>query len=201
MNATTFSTNKDFRKSVDIRKKFRRGKIERRIYLPPDDFTYGLPNTYIKSFRDLIYNVHGNCAEDEIRHEYDTFIKEKTYRKPKPTKVIPRFVSPMVEKMKNREIEKQNLTGYGGFYSSINGRSYTSREKKPLYKLKMFQDVNSKVAEEVKLFKTYYPYKKTKKVDNGIDKLINKVQKELKDENCKNNEIYNNYNTDIYCKK
>ena len=35
MNATNFGTNKDFRKTVDIRQKVRHGKIERKIYLPP----------------------------------------------------------------------------------------------------------------------------------------------------------------------
>ena len=44
MNATNFGTNKDFRKTVDIRQKMRHGKLEKKIYLPPEDFAYGLPN-------------------------------------------------------------------------------------------------------------------------------------------------------------
>ena len=44
----------------------------------------------------------------------------------------------------------------------------TQKYDNPLYKLKMFQDVVSKVAEEVRLFKVYHPYKKKKKVDDGM---------------------------------
>ena len=47
--------------------------------------------------------------------------------------------------------------------------------EKPLYKLKMFQNVGSKVAEQIKQFKTYQPYKKK----NNLDDLIEKVQGEI----------------------
>ena len=60
----------------------------------------------------------------------------------------------------------------------------------------MFQDVGSKVAEEVKLFKTYHPYKKKKKVDDGVDYLINKVQGEI--EQNKKQDINNNQNINQY---
>ena len=200
MNATTFGTNKDFRKTVDIRQRVRHGKIERRIYLPPDEFSYGLPNKYIASFRDLLLNAHGNWCEDEIRHEYDLFIKEKTYRKPKPKKVIPRFVNPLVEEMKRREMDKKNLTAYGGFYGISDYNSFSQRNQKPLYKLKMFQDIPSKVEKEIKLFKTYHPYKHKKKKVDDIDHLINKVQGELQqNENCKNDKPDIDNNPQINC--
>ena len=64
MNATNFGTNKDFRRTVDIRQKVRHGKIERKIYLPPEDFAYGLPNRPPTPFKDVIYNAYGNRAED-----------------------------------------------------------------------------------------------------------------------------------------
>ena len=69
-----------------------------------------------------------------------------------------------------------SLTGYELDYDAY---QQTKKNEKPLYKLKMFQDVGSKVAEEVKLFKTYHPYKKRKKNDDGVDYLINKVQGEI----------------------
>lgn len=47
-------------------------------------------------------------------------------------------------------------------------------EEKPMYKLKMFQDVGSKVQENLKGFKTY-----VQKKDN-MDNLIEKVENELK---------------------
>ena len=48
------------------------------------------------------------------------------------------------------------------------------KEEKPMYKMKMFQDVGSKVKENLKGFKTY-----VESCDN-IDDLIEKVQNELK---------------------
>ena len=82
-----------------------------------------------------------------------------------------------------RELEKKGFTT--GFEKKEN--------EKPLYKLKMFQDVGSKVAEEVKLFKTYHPYRKKKKVDDGVDYLINKVQGEIEQNNKEKMKEFNNY--------
>lgn len=52
--------------------------------------------------------------------------------------------------------------------------SKNQEEEKPMYKLKMFQDVGSKVQENLKGFKTY-----AQKKDN-MDNLIEKVENELK---------------------
>ena len=180
MNATNFATNKDFRKTVDIRQKVRKGKIEKKIYLPPEDFAYGLPNRPPTPFKDVIYNAYGNRAEDIIRNEYDNYIRERSIRDNKPPEVITRYINPKAEEYKMREIEKKGLTN--GFQDK--------EKEKPLYKLKMFQDVGSKVAEEVKLFKTYHPYRKKQKVDDGVDYLINKVQGEIQ-QNQKDNEQLN----------
>ena len=57
----------------------------------------------------------------------------------------------------------------------------------------MFQDVGSKVAEDIKLFKTYHPYKKKKKNDDGVDYLINKVQGEIQQNQNLNQYPPNNY--------
>ena len=63
----------------------------------------------------------------------------------------------------------------------------------------MFQDVGSKVAEEVKLFKTYHPYKKRKKNDDGVDYLINKVQGEIQQNQNQNlNHYQSNQNQEQY---
>lgn len=176
MNATNFGTNKDFRKTVDIRQKVRKGKIEKKIYLPPEDFAYGLPNRPPTPFKDVIYNAYGNRAEDIIRNEYDSYIKERSVKNMKPPEVITRYINPKAEEYKMRDLEKKNgfLSGYTTGYDTKD-----KQNEKPLYKLKMFQDVGSKVAEEVKLFKTYHPYRKKKKIDDGVDYLINKVQGEI----------------------
>ena len=61
-------------------------------------------------------------------------------------------------------------------------------EEKPLYKLRMFQDVGSKVAEGIKAFKTYKPFKtesnvkENKKEDDGLNNIIEKVQGEIKEQ-------------------
>ena len=198
MNATNFGTNKDFRKTVDIRQKVRHGKIERKIYLPPEEFAYGLPNRPPTPFKDVIYNAYGNRAEDVIRNEYDNYIRERSVKNNRPPEVITRYVNPKAEEYKKRDLEKKtgSLTGYNtGFESGEN--AYENKKEKPLYKLKMFQDVGSKVAEEVKLFKTYHPYKKKKKVDDGVDYLINKVQGEIEQNNKHEMENYGNNNQNI----
>ena len=183
MNATNFATNKDFRKTVDIRQKVRKGKKEKKIYLPPEDFAYGLPNRPPTPFKDVIYNAYGNRAEDIIRNEYDNYIRERSIRDNKPPEVITRYINPKAEEYKMRELEKKGLTN--GFQDK--------EKEKPLYKLKMFQDVGSKVAEEVKLFKTYHPYRKKQKVDDGVDYLINKVQGEIEQNDKEKMKKLNNY--------
>ena len=183
MNATNFGTNKDFRKTVDIRQKVRHGKIERKIYLPPEEFAYGLPNRPPTPFKDVIYNAYGNRAEDIIRNEYDNYIRERSIKDNRPPEVITRYINPKAEEYKMRELEKKGLTN--GFQDK--------EKEKPLYKLKMFQDVGSKVAEEVKLFKTYHPYRKKKKVDDGVDYLINKVQGEIEQNDKEKMKKLNNY--------
>ena len=193
MNATNFGTNKDFRKTIDIRQKVRKGKIEKKIYLPPEDFAYGLPNRPPTPFKDVIYNAYGNRAEDIIRNEYDNYIKERSIKNIKPPEVITRYINPKAEEYKMRDLEKKN----GGLSGFITGYEKKDKEnEKPLYKLKMFQDVGSKVAEEVKLFKTYQQKKKKKKVDDGVDYLINKVQGEIEQNDKQKMNGFNNFNDD-----
>ena len=190
MNATNFGTNKDFRKTVDIRQKMRHGKIEKKIYLPPEDFAYGLPNRPPTPFKDVIYNAYGNRAEDVIRNEYDCYIRERSVKNKRPPKVIPRYINPKVEELKRREMErKAGSLNYDPLDAPLDIYQNQKNEK-PLYKLKMFQDVGSKVAEEIKLFKTYHPYKKKKKNDDGVDYLINKVQGEIEQNQ---NQDFNQY--------
>ncbi len=201
MNATNFGTNKDFRKTVDIRQKMRHGKIEKKIYLPPEDFAYGLPNRPPTPFKDVIYNAYGNRAEDVIRNEYDCYIRERSVKNKRPPKVIPRYINPKVEELKRREMEKKagSLNGYDPLDVPLDMLEQTKKNEKPLYKLKMFQDVGSKVAEEIKLFKTYHPYKKKKKTDDGVDYLINKVQGEIQqNENQNLNQFQPNQNQEQY---
>ena len=192
MNATNFATNKDFRKTVDIRQKMRHGKIEKKIYLPPEDFAYGLPNRPPTPFKDVIYNAYGNRAEDVIRNEYDCYIRERSVKNMRPPKVVPRYINPKVEELKKREMERKAGSLNYDPMDDPYAQTQTKKNDKPLYKLKMFQDVGSKVAEDIKLFKTYHPYKKKKKNEDGVDYLINKVQGEIQ-QNQNQNQNYGQY--------
>lgn len=156
MNATTFGTNKDFRKHVDIKQIVRVGSKDRHIVLPPEDFAYGMRYQASVSIKDLIYNLYGNEAEKEIDSEYKKFIKEKEEFTRLAAKTTPHFT----KLLKSRK-DNQNVV------------------EKPLYKMKMFQNTASKVSEKIKEFKTYKSNKASK---YSIDQLINKVQKEIEEQ-------------------
>ena len=59
-----------------------------------------------------------------------------------------------------------------------NVKNKQEQSLKPLYKMKMFSNVDSKVKENLKNFKTY-----DQKKQNDVDNLIEKVEQELKDIN------------------
>ncbi len=176
MGATGHTSNKEFRKNVDIRKKMKQGGKKRTIELPPEDFAYGLPGPAHEDIADVIYNTYGNRAEEMIKKEYEAFIAEKSkvYRRPK---VVPRFISPKVEEMKKKEEERKA--------NSLDAPIEEEKKEpeKPLYKLKMFLDVGSKVAENIKKFKTYKPFKIKSHVEeesDAINKIITDVQEDVK---------------------
>ena len=179
--ATGHTSNKEFRKNVDIRKKVKVGTINKNIILPDDGFAYGLPYPPHEDIADLIYNTYGNRAEDQIRKEYEAFIAEKSkvHRRPK---VVPRFISPKVEEMRKKE-EERKANSLDAPFGEENLEEENKEPEKPLYKLKMFLNVGSKVAEGIKKFKTYKPFKVKKSVEeenDGINKVIKDVQEEVK---------------------
>ena len=120
-----------------------------------------------------------------IKKDYEEFIDEKSkiYRRPK---VIPRFISPKVEEMKKKE-EERKANMLDAPLEEENVEEENKEPEKPLYKLKMFQNVGSKVAEGIKKFKTYKPFvheheKKEKKIEEeetGINKVIDEVKKDV----------------------
>ena len=180
MGATGHTSNKDFRRNVDIRKKMKQGVKKTNIVLPDEDFVYGMPNPPHEDIADLIYNTYGNKAEESIKQEYENYIaqKSKVYRRPK---VIPRFINPKVEEMKKKEEERKA--------NSLDAPIEEEKEEenkepeKPLYKLKMFLNVGSKVAEGIKKFKTYKPYKikeHHEEESDAINKIISDVQEDVK---------------------
>ena len=181
MGATGHTSNKDFRRNVDIRKKMKQGVKKTNIVLPDEDFVYGMPNPPHEDIADLIYNTYGNKAEESIKQEYEHYIaqKSKVYRRPK---VIPRFINPKVEEMKKKE-EERKANSLDAPIEEENLEEEKKEPEKPLYKLKMFLNVGSKVAEGIKKFKTYKPYKikeHHEEESDAINKIISDVQEDVK---------------------
>ena len=184
MNATNFGTNKDFRKTVDIRQKVRHGKIERKIYLPPEDFAYGLPNRPPTPFKDVIYNAFGNRAEDIIRNEYGNYIRERSVKNSRPPEVITRYINPKAEEYKMRDVER---------YIKIYEKLF---KKKTLNKNKKFEESKNKVqlikidAEEAKeaekemdiLTKAIVGKKRKRNYNEYLDNLKERYAKDEDDE-------------------
>ena len=178
MHAANFASIKDFRKSVDYRQKRKIGQKTRKIHLPPIDFVYGVPNRPPTPIKEVINNDYGNRAEKIIRQEYSNFIKNKSKKLFRPPKVVPRFINPLVEEMKKKEEEKK-----ANSLDMPLEEEEEKKDEKPLYKLKMFQSVPSKIAESIKQFKTYHPYKKEEKIQENccVDKSNDNVKEEKKE--------------------
>ena len=172
-------TDKEMRKKLEnIRKKVKIGQKPKKLLYASKSFVYGLPTPKQEGIADLIYNAYGNKAEEILKKNYEVFIKKKS-KYHKIGNVIPRFISPKVEEMKKKEEEKKaNLLD-----NSL--EFLDKKDNKPLYKLKMFQDVGSKVAEGIRNFKTFKPIVSRKNIkiqefnENDNNKIINKVQKNL----------------------
>ena len=183
-NAKEKVIEKELRKKLDIRKKVKKGEKQKKINLPNNDRVYGLASPKHEDIADIIYNTYGNKAEEDLKKSYEAFIAEKSkvYHRPK---VVPRFISPKVEEMKKKEEEKK--------MNNLDNEEYLEEKKdeKPLYKLKMFLNVGSKVAEGIKKFKTFKPNlinknenkikKNLNEGDTGINKVIEDVKKNVEE--------------------
>ena len=133
----------------DIRKKPCLGRKDRSLGLPPENFIYGMKNRPHTPIKDIINNVYGNNAEVDIRKSYERFLKERNVVKKLVAKVTPYYL-----KMKAKK------------------KAHEAVKEKPMYKLKMFQDVGSKVTEGIKAFKTE---------GNGVNDIVNKVKGKIKE--------------------
>jgi hypothetical protein len=68
--------NKDFRKTVDIRKVLPRGNNQRRIYLPSEEFTYGRRNRTPTPIKNVVGYEFARNAENQIKNEYNSIMQE-----------------------------------------------------------------------------------------------------------------------------
>lgn len=199
-------TEKELRKKLDIRKKVKKGQKQKKLNLPNNDneHVYGLASPPHEDIADIIYNTYGNKAEENLKKSYEAFIAEKSkvYHRPK---VVPRYINPKVEEMKKKEEEKKK--------NNLDNDEYIEEKKdeKPLYKLKMFLNVGSKVAEGLKKFKTFKPHlvknngnnmNKNKKIceesNTGINKVIEEVKKDVEEkEKVEEMKEFNNIEKDV----
>ena len=183
MNATNFYSSKDYRSMIDIRKKPIEGKLNREIKLPPDDFAYGIQNRPSTPIKLVVNNAFGNKAEFLIKKEYNKFIKERSKILKGPPKIICRYINPKVFELREKEEEERKEKEKEK--NIVDPLDENVEKEPPLWKMRMFRDVGSKVAEDVKKFKTYKPWKKD---EFGLDKMIKNVQEEIKQNEQKKNE-------------
>ena len=174
---------KEMRKKLrNIRIKIKKGKKQSRNIIKSSSCVYGLANPKHEDIADIINNTYGNNAEKKLKEIYESFIKEKSKIR-RITKVIPRYISTKVEEMKKKEEEKKE-----------NKLIASTIGLKPLYKLKRFLNVGSKVTEAIKKFKTFKPIlSKNKSMiinENNINKVINDIEKDVKEK--EKNELIKN---------
>ena len=177
---------------VDIRRKPIEGKLNREIKLPPENFAYGIPNRPSTPIKNVVNNAYGNKAEFIIRKEYDKLLNEKTKILKGPPKVICRYINPKVAEIREKEEEERKEKEMKK--NIIDPLDEEVEKEPPLWKMRMFRDVGSKVAEEVKKFKTY---KNWKKKEDNLDNIIRNVQNEIMENeqrNFNNNNMQNNNN-------
>lgn len=160
-------SNKDYRRTVNIKKKIYQGNKERKIYLPDEDFTYGKKNESSIPIKSVINYDFSNRAEDVIKMEYHTYLRE--------VEVSDYFLMYLFnnnQRAKANRLKPKSTSHYKKLLETR--KSNIEKEEKPIYKMKMFQDVGSRVKENLKGFKTY-----VEKKDN-LDDLIHEVENELK---------------------
>ena len=123
---------------------------------PHHDAVFGIKTRVGTPIKTIITNEYGNKAEKELREMYANIVEEKNEPKRLITHVTPHF---KVLKERNRLLRKASPT-----------------KQIPLYKSKLFRDVESKVKEDIKKFKTYGMKHNIK--GNTGDQKVNNTHKE-----------------------
>ena len=163
-------TEKEMREKLsNIRKKVKIGKRLPFKMVRSSSYACGLSTPKNENIANLIYNIYGNKAEELLNKNYEEFITEKSRRK-FIFSSSPRYINPKVEEMKKKEEERKAY-----MLSDIN--IHKKEEKRVLYKLKMFQNVGSKVTENIKKFKTFKPIMSNK---NNNKSIIKEIQNDIK---------------------
>ena len=142
---------------INVKREVPKGTNARKIFLPPENFSYGFkirPSTPVKN---LIHYDFGNEAAENIKRSYSQLFYERS----KIEKLVPKVTKHYEKTM----IRKNQLKSLGVVENK-------------LFKIKKFLTVKSKVKENLKSFKTYN-YPKINTNTDDIDNLINKVENEI----------------------
>ena len=133
--------------------------------LPAQEFSYGIKNRPSTPIKTVINYEYSNKAEEDIRRSYSQMIVDRQ----SVEKFSPKTTKYFVQKIENKKKEKS---------------ANEMNKNKDLYKIKKFLNVESKLKENLKNFKTYLPsifhHKNRSANDNGLESLINKVEDEIK---------------------
>ena len=131
----------------------------KKIFLPDQDFIYGRKNKPSTPIKSVINFAFGNDAAQEMTRSYSQILSARS----KTQKLVPKTTTLFAKRLEllNKENKKE-----------------IDNKKQQQFKIKKYINVNSKVIENLKNFKTFYP--KSNDNDN-MEMLINKVQKEIYD--------------------
>lgn len=122
-----------------------------------------MPTRVHTPMKNIINNYYANKAEEEVRKSYEEFFEDKAKVKKLLIKKTPHFKK-MLELRRSCSPD-------------------CVAEEKPLYKLKMFQNVGSKVAEGIRQFKTYNNRNNNlikKEGETDLGNIVQQVQEEIK---------------------
>lgn len=124
----SFYLNKEFRKNIDIKQHIKKGSKAKKIFLPPEEFVYGKRNRTPTPVKNVIYYEYARQGEDTIKKTYDRFMQTSQTK----IKLQPIITKKFEEKMKKSLYDR-----------------YVVPVEKPMYKMKIFQGVESKVKQKL----------------------------------------------------
>lgn len=129
------------------------GNILKKIYLRDEDFIYGRKNRPSTPIKSVINFSYGNVAAQKMRRSYSQILIDRS----KIEKIVPRITRHYEKLLEHNKILKNE-----------------NENEKQLFKIKKYLNINSKVKENLRNFKTFYQH-------DNLDKLISKVEREIND--------------------
>ena len=125
---TNFYTNKEFRRNIDVRQHIKKGSKAKKIFLPTDDFVYGKRNRTPTPVKNVIYYEYARQGEDTLKKTYNRFMQTSQNK----LKLQPIITKNFEEKIRKSQYDR-----------------YVTPTEKPLYKMKIFNGVESKVKQKL----------------------------------------------------